>query len=103
MKLNWSKFSLLQLYKIEDYFTFKADKNVAEKIVLAIIEAALYLEKHPELGTLEANLSNNKNEYRSLITNFYKIIYYLDKDAKLIQISDVFDTRQNPTKLKRNT
>ena len=32
----------------------------------------------------------------------YKIIYSVDIELKLIKVADVFDTRQNPIKIKRN-
>lgn len=39
--------------------------------------------------------------YRYLVCDNYKISYSVDVELKLIKIADVFDTRQNPVKMKR--
>lgn len=51
---------------------------------------------------IEDLLIDRENTYRYLICKNYKIIYSVDQKLKLIKIADVFDTRQNPTKIKRN-
>lgn len=52
------------------------------------------------MGAKEVMLSNRQIGYRYIITTNYKIIYSVNEADKLIKIADVFDTRQNPTKLK---
>tara|TARA_B110000090_G_scaffold207823_1_gene260105 strand:+ start:842 stop:1027 length:186 start_codon:yes stop_codon:yes gene_type:complete len=60
------------------------------------------LIKNPVIGKKEQLLENRKQNYRHLIITNYKIIYSVNEEIEAIKIVDVFDTRQNPIKLKRN-
>jgi hypothetical protein len=54
------------------------------------------------MGVKELSLKKREEEFRCLIYKKYKIIYWNNTEKNRIDISDVFDTRQNPIKLKRN-
>jgi plasmid stabilization system protein ParE len=41
--------------------------------------------------------------FRYMIYKNHKIIYLVNLEENLIEIYDVFDTRQNPIKMNRNT
>ena len=60
------------------------------------------LIKNPLIGEKEELLEDRKQNYRRLIVTNYKIIYSLNEKVETIKIVDIFDTRQNPIKLKRN-
>lgn len=60
------------------------------------------LIKNPLIGDKEELLEGRKQNYRRLIVTNYKIIYALNEEIETIKIVDIFDTRQNPIKLKRN-
>src|SRR6266446_1534510 len=49
-------------------------------------------------GQREPYLDHLKREYRRIIVNNYKIIYFIGKTG--IYINRVFDARQNPKKMK---
>jgi len=76
--------------------------QLASKVVLKILDDVEILCSHPKLGQVEAVLANRKQSYRYLVSSNYKIIYSVDEELKQIKIADVFDTRQNPEKMKRN-
>jgi len=42
----------------------------------------------------------SKKEFRYIVFKNYKIIYWINIKKNWIEISDVFDTRQNPIKMK---
>lgn len=98
----WSKFSENQLDEIFDYYTSVAGLNVASKIVQQIILSPEVLKNNPELGQIETFLENHNIQYRYLVKWNYKIIYSIDFENSHIKIADVFDTRQNPIKIKRD-
>ncbi|SNA79961.1 Putative plasmid stabilization system protein (fragment) [Flavobacterium psychrophilum] len=50
----------------------------------------------------EELLIDREEIYRYIVCDDYKIIYSVDIKLKFIKIADVFDTRQNPIKIKRN-
>jgi len=46
-------------------------------------------------------LKDRKQTFRYLVYKNYKIIYWVNQVKNHIEITDVFDERQNPTKVKR--
>ena len=54
------------------------------------------------MGQIEILLKERKTTYRYLIFKNYKIIYSIDPKKRFIKIADVFDTRQNPSKIERS-
>jgi plasmid stabilization system protein ParE len=74
-----------------------AGEKTANKIRKSIFLATKQTVKQPLIGTLEENLSELNQGHRYLVTGNYKIIYLVIEDD--IYIIDVFDCRQNPTKM----
>lgn len=97
----WSSFAEQQIANIYSFYLEEASIKVAKKIVRGIIKAPDSLIKNRELGQIELSLIDLKTEYRYILFKSYKIIYSLDHELSQIRIADVFDTRQNPSKLKR--
>lgn len=100
-KIIWSDFSEIQLDEIFKFYVKETSVQVATKIVTGIIKESEKLIKASFIGQKEELLSERKIQYRYLIFKSYKIIYSVDEQNGLIKIADVFDTRQNPPKLKR--
>lgn len=84
--------------KFFEYYLNVAGSKIATKIITQIIISADILKNDPELGQVELMLENKTIRYRYIVQGNYKIIYSVDKENNFIQIADVFDTRQNPTK-----
>lgn len=97
----WTYFATLELKNIFLYYKLVASENVAEKIKKSIFNATKILPKQSFIGQIEENLIELKQEHRYLIEGNYKIIYkVMNKD---IYITDIFDCRQNPQKIKLHT
>ncbi|MCR9153538.1 MAG: type II toxin-antitoxin system RelE/ParE family toxin [Bacteroidetes bacterium] len=75
--------------------------TVARKVVNGIYQATVPLRKKPEIGQKEELLSERPEGFRYLVHTNYKIIYWINPELEIIEISDVFDSRQNPVKIKR--
>ncbi len=97
----WSEFSESQLDKIFEYYTDEAGYKVAKKLVTEIITETNVLKNNPLLGQIEDLLVDRIENYHYLVCGNYKIIYSIDNKRKLVKIADIFDTRQNPIKIKR--
>lgn len=100
-KVVWSDFAENELDKIYLYYSEHASIAIAKKIVNNLISEPDKLINNPEICQREELLLNREIQYFSLICGNYKLIYSIDKELKLIKITDVFDTRQNPVKIKR--
>lgn len=101
MKIIWSKFAETQLDEIYAYYEKEVNARVAKKIIIGIINESKKLIKSPLIGQEEELLKDRSIHYRYFVFKNYKLIYSVDDTNRLIKISDVFDTRQNPPKLKR--
>ncbi len=102
LKIYWTDFSKNELRKIFSYYRENASSNVATNLVLGIEKKTTILKTQPYVGQKEELLINRKQGFRYLIYKHYKIIYWVNKEKNWIEISDVFDTRQNPIKIKEN-
>ena len=97
--INWTPLARKKLRTIYRYYKKKANKITAEKIVNGIVDESIRLTHSPNIGQLELLLTERKEVYRYLVYSNYKIIYWIKKDTNSIEISNVFDTRQNPNKI----
>jgi plasmid stabilization system protein ParE len=98
-KILWTDFAINQLKDIFDYHLVKASTTVAQKLVQKIIDATIILENNPKSGRKEDLLVNRSQEFRFIVVKNYKIIYWIDFEFNIINVSMVFDTRQNPVKI----
>lgn len=101
LKIVWSQFAENEIDRIHDYYLRKAGIRVAKKIIKEIISEPNKLISNNLSTQIEELLLDRERKYHYLVCKNYKIIYSIDKENKQIQIADVFDTRQNPVKLKR--
>lgn len=101
LKIIWSVFAETQLDDIYKYHEKKFSSRVAAKLVKGIIDEPRKLIKAPFIGQEEELLKERKIHYRHLVFKNYKLIYSIEEENGFIKIADVFDTRQNPPKLKR--
>jgi len=101
LKIVWSQFAENEIDRIYNYYLQKAGIRVAKKIIKEIVSEPNKLLKNTFLTQIEDLLIDRENKYYYLVCNNYKIIYCLNEEKNLIQITDVFDTRQNPLKIKR--
>ncbi len=100
LKIYWTDFSKRELRKIFSYYKETASLNVAKNLVLGIENKTTILAKKPFIGQEEELLKDRKQGFRYLVFKSYKIIYWVDGQKNRVEISDVFDTRKNPVKMK---
>jgi len=98
VKVIWSAFALHQLKKIHNYYKIEAGEKIAQKLTKSIVETTIQLASNPQIGTIEHLLAHTKYEYRFVVMKNYKIIYRIDNE--FVSIISVFDTRQNPEKIR---
>jgi len=102
LKIYWSEFSKNELKSIFDYYKINISFSVSKNIVKNISESVKILSTYPEIGPIDPEFESYSPPLRYLISSNYKILYWVLEDLSRIEILDVFDTRQNPIKIKRN-
>ena len=100
-EIIWSDFAEKQLDEIFDYYVENASLKVAKNLLQKLLAEPNRILDNPEMLQIEELLINRQDEYRYIVCKNYKIIYSIDYKLQLIKIADVFDTRQNPIKIKR--
>jgi plasmid stabilization system protein ParE len=97
----WTEFATNKLADIFEYYQQKSKSvKVARKLVETIIDRTIGLEKHPFTGQIEELLVDRQQEFRYLVVENYKIIYWINPSKNRIEVVHVFDTRQNPLRLR---
>lgn len=97
MKIVWTDFAIKNLKDIFDYYAAKVNQQLAHKIRRQILLSSKQLQMNPNSGPIEPNLTGLKKSHRYLVSGNYKLIYRIIDNQ--IVINDVFDTRQNPSKM----
>ncbi len=98
MKLIYTEQALVSL---EEALNFIAPKVTHEKLIEIrdeILDAADTLLLQPLQGQREPFLEHLDLGHRRLVVSHYKIIYRVAGDY--IYITDIFDSRQDPDKMK---
>ena len=101
LTIYWTYFSENELQNIFSYYQEKVSIRVAPEITEGIVNETDVLENNPYIGQIEESLKDRTKEFRYLIYNNYKIIYWINVDKTQIEIWDVFDCQQEPLKIKR--
>ncbi len=93
-QIIWSTIAEISLTDIWSFYA-KKDIAVADKIIDEIIQMAESIE-FGEQFQIEEYL---EGDYRRAIVRHFKIIYRVENNH--LRIIDVFDTRQDPEKMKK--
>jgi plasmid stabilization system protein ParE len=92
-EIRWSNNAIQDYNLIVEYLL--ADWN--EGVALQFIEIAEYkvqqLARHPHIGIA----SPRDNNIRSVLITKHNRLYYRALSAQIIEIVNIFDTRQNPS------
>jgi hypothetical protein len=83
------------------YYNLKAGTKIDSEIIFGIIATTFILEKNSKIDQIEELLKSRPQEIRYLVHTNYKIIYWINEDKQRIVIANVFDTIQNPKKIKK--
>ncbi len=98
MKLIYTKQALNSLQEVLDFVSPNISTEKLIEIRKKILDAADTLIKHPQQGQSEPLLERFGLNHRRLIVSHYKIIYRIVGEN--IYITDIFDSRQDPEKMK---
>lgn len=101
LKVYWTDFAKRALKNIFYFHKEKVNCKIAQNITNQIVVTVDKLKTFPEMGAVEELLQSRPENFRYIITTNYKVIYWINKPKKRIEIIDVFDTRQNPVKISR--
>lgn len=96
-KVNWSRRSQHDLEFIYESVLERSPAH-AKKLIKAIFDKSDILYDHPRSGQKEELLAHKPKGFRYLVCQNYKIIYAVFEEH--VTVYTVFDTRQDPSKLR---
>ncbi len=99
LEVKWTLFAEKKLHKIYTFQSYRTGHSKSLILIEGIINKTISLEKRPYIGQKEPLLSQKPQNFRYLIYKKYKIIYWVNEAMGHIEISNVFDCRQNPNKM----
>ena len=97
----WTQFAEDKLEDIYHYYSLKAGKKIALKLVNEVVDSTIDLQRNPLAGQEEEILKKRPQKFRYLVSGNYKIIYWINKSRKRVEIVHVFDCRRNPKTMKK--
>ena len=100
MTIKWYIEAVGDLDKIYGYYVTK-NPRAAAMLYNKILDAVEILKTQPYAAAVEQMLIGCIENYRSLVVENYKVVYFIKDD--LVLIVQIFDCRQNPIKLKNTT
>ena len=99
MKVVYTQQALQSLQEVLDFLT---EREVLADQIMAIrdriLDKADSLADSPWKGQQEDYLTPLGKDHRRIIEGYYKIIYRVEEP--IIYITDIFDSRQDPDKMK---
>lgn len=98
MKLVYTEQAIASLQECMDFFPPEVPSEKVNEIRDRILAKADKLLVNPYIGQYEEYLEHMGQSHRRVIEGNYKIIYKVEGDA--IFITDIFDSRQDPAKMK---
>ena len=101
LTVYWTQTAEDKLSDIFEYYKFNAGVRIAKKLINGIIDTSLELDKNAYGGQKEILLENRIQGFRYTVFKNYKILYWIDETNKIIFISNIFDSRQNPNKINQ--
>lgn len=90
--------ALTSLQEVIDFLAGQISAAKLKEISDKILNTADLLKENPWLGQKEPYLEHLSLEHRRLVAGNYKIIYRIV--GKIIYVTDIFDARQSPDKMK---
>jgi plasmid stabilization system protein ParE len=98
MKLVYTEQAITSLQECLDFFPPEVTPEKVNEIRDRILAKADKLLESPYIGQQEEYLEHLGQSHRRIIEGNYKVIYKVEGET--IIITDIFDTRQDPAKMK---
>lgn len=100
MRIVVTEDCLSRIEEITDFLFTEQELSIEkiEEIIDGIFDKIATLSNQPYKLQAEPYLKSKKGDYRRLVHYHYKILYRVEEEV--IYVTDVFDSRQDPRKMK---
>lgn len=98
MKVFITNYAKKNFFNIVNYYKDNISTSMANNIKDGILNSIKILSENPNIGKEEELLKSLNENHKYLISKNYKIIYKVVNNQ--IFITDIFDVRQDPSKIR---
>ena len=99
MRVQFSDSANESLENVHEFCKKFSGIKAADLLIDNIFDRVGILEDFPEMGGLEMSQLSKGLKIRYLIEGHCKILYDINLKENVVEILEVFDTRQNPDKM----
>jgi len=99
MKVFLSELAESKLLKLSEYLLEEWNLKTRDKFISKLNDKIIQISNQPESCPKSSEF---KNLYKCVVTKQTTFFYRIIAERKEIEIITIFDTRQNPDKLKRD-
>jgi len=98
VELKFTQYAIAHLVETVELTFSGATMKKREEVMDRVLEATRRLLEWPNAGQVETWMEGREHIYRRLVVGNFKVIYRVDGET--IYITDIFDARQNPGRMK---
>ncbi|MCQ2310402.1 MAG: type II toxin-antitoxin system RelE/ParE family toxin [Paludibacteraceae bacterium] len=100
MTTQWTDFAWQMLSQTADYILSEYGTTAYATFLNDVDNGVRTLMQFPQSGHVEPLLKDRIVLYRSIVINNHnKLVYFIDEEKSIIQITDFWDTRREPSLL----
>lgn len=99
MELLVTEYAISHLVESVELTLQRASATKRAEVIDRVLDELGQLLQHPGAGQIEPWLEGATHEYRRLVVGRFKVIYRIDGNR--ILVTDIFDTRQDPRRMRR--
>jgi plasmid stabilization system protein ParE len=95
-EIRWSDNAISDYNNVVDYLLFEWNEDIALRFIEILEHKVQLILKQPYTGML----SSKASDIRSILITKHNRLYYRIFDKNMLEIVNIFDTRQHPDKDK---
>jgi len=97
----WSRSAEHRLSDIVSFYTEHFSEAAAFALARKLLKSTIHLQNTPHVGQCEPLLQDCKLEYRYVVEGDFKVLYTINEQLEQVRVADVFDCRQDPSRLQK--
>lgn len=100
LNIHWKDGALDDFKQITAWYYNDRSRKAADKFVENILHCIDLLSMNPLMGHPEEFSDSSLSDYRSFVAHpYYRIVYYIDMENTVLNITSIWDCRQDDKKL----
>ncbi|MBI1288624.1 MAG: hypothetical protein GC178_13720 [Flavobacteriales bacterium] len=100
MKVVITETALTNLERGLEFMRKRHPESLCLEIGRKVIRSTYELADSPFIGQLEPMFEELEMEHRRIIVGHFKVVYRIIEKADTVLVTDIFDSRQDPSKMQ---